>query len=181
MNDLDLLSKNIEIEIHVLHDITPETYRQLSTIVESNENFNKSIEINDSNIISTSKLKPFSYKLLQYILERLENVDDKKIHHIIRVILTKAFMMFPNNTDIFIAYCVKKLDEDKDKFIEECLDDVIRKMDRAKKLSTTILFCIITVIVIVSGLCIINNMKKNNELPPEEEFVNGKSRSQTTR
>ena len=55
MNDLDLLSKNIEIEIHVLHDITPETYGQLSAIVESNENFNKSIEINDSNIIATSK------------------------------------------------------------------------------------------------------------------------------
>ena len=164
--NLDNLSENIEREIHVLHDISHETYKRIIEAVNDNKSIGDPINIHDSKIILISKLKPFSYKLIQFLIARLNDVSEKTLHHIISVVLVKAFKFFPNNTDIYLMFCIKRIDKDKDEFVKECLRDVVNRMDNEKKIYLNILLCFISFVVIISGLCFISklNAKRKNRI-----------------
>lgn len=172
MNNLDDLSKTIEREVHVIHDISHETYERITNIVSDNDSIKNPINIYDSKTILISKLKPFSYKLLQYIIARLNNVSEKTLHHVLSVVLVKAFKFFPENTDIYLMFCIKSIDADKDKFIKECLKDIVNRMDDEKKIYLNMLLCFISFIVIITGLCFVSNLNaKRKEKKRRSEIL----------
>lgn len=169
MNNLDDLSKTIEREVHILHDISHETYERITNIVNDNESIKDPVNIRDSKTIIISKLKPFSYKLMQFIIARLSNVSEKTLHHIISVVLVKAFKFFPDNTDIYLMFCIKSLDADKDKFIKECLKDIVNRMDDEKKIYLNMLICFISFVVIITGLCFVSKLNtKRKEIKKQQ-------------
>lgn len=173
MNNLDDLSKTIEREVHILHDISHETYERITNVVNDNESIKDPVNIRDSKTIIISKLKPFSYKLLQFIIARLDNVSKKTLHHIISVVLVKAFKFFPDNTDIYLMFCIKSLDADKDKFIKECLKDIVNRMDDEKKIYLNMLLCFISFVVIITGLCFVSKLnKKRKEIKKQKLLLN---------
>ena len=173
--NLDELSKTIEREVHVIHDISHETYGRITNVINDNDSIKNPINIHDSKTILISKLKPFSYKLLQYIIARLNNVSEKTLHHVLSVVLVKAFKFFPENTDIYLMFCIKSIDADKDKFIKECLKDIVNRMDDEKKIYLNMLLCFISFIVIIAGLCFISKLnEKRKKRKVIDELVLGR-------
>ena len=166
---LDDLSKTIEIEVHVIHDISNETFKRINDIINDTDSIKNPIDITDSKTILIPKLKPFSYKLLHHIIARLDNVTEKTLRHILSVILVKAFKFFPENTDIYLMYCIKTIDNDKDKFVKDCLKDVFNRMNNEKKIYLNVLLCFISFVVIIAGLCFISKL---NEKRKKRKIIN---------
>lgn len=173
--NLNNLSETIEREIHVIHDISQETYNRIFNIINEDTSVKDPIDINDEKTILITKLKPFSYKLLRYLIARLSNITEKTLQHIISVILVKAFKFFPVNTDIYLIYCIKRIDKDKDGFVKECLRDVINKMDNEKKIYLNMLLCFISFVVIIGSLCFINKVnEKRREVEKKKKILSSR-------
>ena len=177
--NLDELSKTIEIEVHVLHDLKHETYSRLKDVIDMDPSIHDTIQVNDFDEDLVTKLNGYSYKLLYYLVMRLNDVSDDNVRHIVSVVLLKGFKYFPNNVDLYLAYCIKQIDEDKDKFVKSCLKDVIHKIDNERKIYLNILLAMIVLIVIIGGLCFIS-MLGSNKYKENMTVDKGKTKSSST-
>ena len=162
--NLDDLSNTIEREVHVLHDISHETYERIINVINEEEFLKTPVEADDSKTFLISKLKPFSYKLLQYLIARLDNVSNDTLQHILSIVLINAFKTFPDNTDIYLMYCIKRVDKDKDKFIQDCLKDIKTRMNTEKKVYLNILLCFITFVIVIAGVCFLNKLNVKDKI-----------------
>lgn len=174
-NDINLnsLSNKIETEFHALHGtISTQTYDTITNLVESNEFFNKVIEVNEDKTTLLSHLNPFSQKLFRIILNKLSDVNENMLEHVICVMLVRCFTMFPKNGEIYLMYCIKKIDESKNKFVNSCLADITKRMDDVKNLLMKILIYFVVVVVVVAGMYLI---KESFDVERRKEMINGKA------
>lgn len=129
MSELDNLSLLIENEIHATHSISDETYAKIINVIDSVNDIHKPINCRDSRLKLILSLNPLSFKMFQYAVATMEQVlpepKEKVINHISNVVLTKAFKYFPNNTEIYVAYAMRRIIDDRDKFIKECMEDKV--------------------------------------------------------
>ena len=169
--NLDKLSNDIESEVHAIHDISRETHESILSVVENNKINDEIIDANEFETYMIENLRPFSKKILQYIRVRLQDINKDLINHIINVILIKANRIFPNNTDIYLMYCLKELDNNKDKFIRKCLSDITKKMESTEQYYLRIFFYFATFIAIVGSICFINKLRNVYEIKRKNKII----------
>ena len=132
-NQLNKLSEDIENEIHATHSIEDGTYRKIQEVIDSISDINKPLNIRDSKMKLILSLNPLSFKLFQYLIATMEKVlpepREKVIHHISNVVLTKAFKYLPNNTEIYIAYAIRQVIDNRPEFVVECMKDKVINVD----------------------------------------------------
>ena len=192
------LSKQIEHEIHALHDITNETNEAINTLVHERMNSeecknkvdsiesitsssSKSIVLNSVRKLFSSpsfnathdikinsnltiklpyKLNSFQTKLVQFISSRLySNVNDKYFAHMIQTIVTHAFIYFPNNPEIYLMYCIKQIDLNKNDFINSYVEKVTNQIDSEHKIWTNIFMLFVTIAVLVGFILLVSKTK----------------------
>lgn len=170
--DLNSISHKIETEFHALHGtVSSQTYATITNLVENNDLFNKVVEVNEDKTTLLSHLNPFSQKLFQIILNKLSNVNEDMLEHVICVMLVRGFTMFPRNGEIYLIYCIKKIDEDKNKFVNSCLTDITKRMDDVKNMLMKILIYFVVVVMVVAGMYLI---KESFDVDRRKGMINGK-------
>ena len=168
--DLDSLSALIENETHATHAINGQLWLKIKSTVESVPHIKEPLNVRDKRITSVLNLNPFSFKLFQYFVATLENVlpeaTTKTIYHVSQVVLIKSFKYFPNNTEIFIAYAIRRILNDRDAFLRECFDDKILNAKNKSTLAGNVLGWLMLVLlvgVIVSVSITIKKQMMNND------------------
>ena len=170
ITDYDELSQMIENEIHSTHSISDKLWQQLKTTVESVENINEPHNVRDKQLKSVMELNPLSFKLFQYLVSMLDYVipeaRNKVIYHVSNTILIKAFKYFPNNTEIYLAYAIRRLLNDRDSFIKSCMKDKeINAINKGTKAGNLVSYLLVVLIigVIVSIVLKLADERINNK------------------
>lgn len=177
-NLLNNLTDIIENEIHATHSISDDTYRSIQDVVIS-VGANRPLNVRDSRLSLVASLNPLSFKMFQYAIATLEDVvpevDRKVIKHIANVILAKAFKFFPNNTAIFIAYAMRRIIDDREGFIHECMEDKVinveNKGTEARNYSGWIVLLFVLV-VITAITAVMRRMYINKDIVDERKEYN---------
>ena len=169
--ELDKLSSLIENEIHATHSISERLWQMIKSTVESVPNIRRPLTTSDKYVRSVMELNPLSFKLFQYMVSTLEFVlpeaTNKTTYHISNVVLIKAFKYFPNNTEIYIAYAIRRILNDRDAFICECFEDKALNTINKSTLAGNLLAWLM-MILLIGGLVYIYsgmiNKKTVNEI-----------------
>ena len=179
--ELDKLSFKIENEIHTQHAITDRLFDEIKAVVESNPDILKPFNIRDSRIKSVTELNPLSFKMFQYLVAVLDEVfpevRSKFTQHIGNVVLIKAFKFFPDNTEIFIAYAIRRILDDREGFIKECYEDKVMNVTNKSTIAGNLLsYLMIMVFVgLFAFICFklydekLNEKSKKNENKEKEK------------
>ena len=162
--ELKKLSGLIENEIHGTHSISESTYQEIKSVVESVPNINEPFDIRDNQLVSVMTLNPLAFKLFQYFVATLDHVipeaKDKVIHHISNIVLIKAYKFFPNYPEIFITYAIRRIINNRNEFLHECMIDKIMNVNnKSTKAGNYLAFLMFVLIVGV----IVSIMNKSSE------------------
>ena len=161
LNDLSLL---IENEIHSTHSISDGAYMKIKQVVEAVEHINEPFDVRDRRVKSVMNLNPLAFKLFQYFVSALDNVlpetRSKVLYHASNVVLIKAFKFFPQYPEIFIAYAIRRIINDRDDFLKECMCDKAVNADNKSTRSGNMLAFIMFVLIIAVIITVIGSMQK---------------------
>lgn len=175
VENLNTLSDIIENEIHATHSISDETYRKIQDVVEATD-AKLPLNVRDSHVKLILSLNPLSFKMFQYLIATMENVIPearrKVIKHVANVVLAKSFKYFPNNTDIYIAYSLRRIIDDRERFIQECMEDKVinveNKSQQARNFSGWLLMLFVLV-VITAIVAVMRRMYINKDIVDERK------------
>ena len=163
------LSNLIENEIHATHSISDALYSNIKNVVESIPDINKPFDIRDKQLTSAMTLNPLAFKLFQYFVATLDHVipesQNNVIRHLSNVVLIKAYKFFPDYPEIFITYAIRRIINDRDEFINECMTDKIKNVEnKSTKAGNLLAFLMFVLIlgVIVSCINSIHNKLNNS-------------------
>lgn len=166
--ELNKLSSLIENEIHATHSISDKLWSMIRSVVDSVPNIHHPINISDKYTHSVMSLNPLSFKLFQFMVSTLDNVlpeaSNKTVYHVSNVVLIKAFIYFPNNTEIFIAYAIRRILNDRDEFIKECFDDKMLCCTNKSTLAGNLLAWLILVAVVAALVVIYAGMERKKTI-----------------
>ena len=175
---LNKLTDDIEIEIHATHSISDSTYMQLQDVI-STVGADVTINVRDSRLALIASLNPLSFKMFQYMIATMEEVmpeiDQHVIKHVANVVLAKAFKFFPNNTAIYIAYAMRRVVDDRDMFVHECMKDKIINVENKSTQSRNYggwLLMIFVLVVITAVVAVMRRMYINKDIVDERKEYN---------
>ena len=150
LNDLSLL---IENEIHATHSISDETYQKILDVINEVEHIHEPLNVRDSRLKLVLSLNPLSFKMFQYIVAAMEKVipepKEKVIEHVSNAIIVKAFKYFPKNTDVYMAYVMRKIIDDRDGFLKECMEDKVINVDNKSTFTGNYLAWIMFIFIVI--------------------------------
>ena len=163
--ELDKLSALIENEIHATHSISDKLWQMIKNVVESIPTIHEPLTIMKNQAVD---LSPFAFKLFQYMISSLKSVlpeaTDKTTQHVSNVVLIKAFKYFPNNIEIYIAYAIHRILDDRDKFIKECFEDKLIKTFNTSTIAGNLLACWMMIALISAIVFIYVSMKRRKTI-----------------
>lgn len=167
MNEnLNELSKLIENEIHSTHSISDKLWSRIRQTVESVPHILEAWDIRDKQLKSVMNLNAVSFKLFQYLVAALDSVfpeaKDRTIYHVSNVMLTKAFKFFPDNTEIFLAYCVRRVLNDRDEFIKQCFKDKIINVENKSTVAGNLLAWLMLLVIIAFIIVVFYKLSDEN-------------------
>lgn len=167
MNEnLNELSKLIENEIHSTHSISDKLWGRIRQTVESVPHILEAWDIRDKQLKSVMNLNAVSFKLFQYLVAALDSVfpeaKDRTIYHVSNVMLTKAFKFFPNNTEIFLTYCVRRVLNDRDEFIKQCFNDKIINVTNKSTVAGNLLAWLMLLVIIAFIIVVFYKLSDEN-------------------
>ena len=61
-------------------------------------------------------------------------------------------------------WCIKQLDQNKDRFIKTCLSDINKRMDDTQRIHLNILFLFLTAVVLIGGLVYVKRINLGEKL-----------------
>lgn len=158
------LSELIENEIHATHSLSDSTYLMIKSKVESIEDINKPFNVRDKQIDNVMLLNPLAFKLFQFMVSTLDYVlpeaNNKVIKHISNVILTKSFKFFPEYPEVFIAYAIRRIINDRNKFIHECMDDKVMNVNNKSTIVGNYIAFVFLLLIIGYIVSITNNINQ---------------------
>ena len=169
MNPIELnqVSELIENEIHATHSISDPLYEKIREVVENIPDINEPLNIRDSRLKLLLSLDPLSFKMFQYLIAAMEKVipepRDNVIKHIANVVLVKAFKYFPDHTEIYIAYALRKMLNDRDSFIHDCMKDKINNIDNHSTTAGNMFYYIMLIVFVGFIISVIISIKKTKQ------------------
>lgn len=166
--ELNKLSYLIENEIHATHSISDKLWSMIKSTVEANPFIKRPLTTSDKYMCSVMDLNPLSFKMFQYMVSMLDHVlpeaTNETTYHVSNVVLTKAFKYFPNNTEIFIAYAIRRILNDRDEFVKECFDDKILNCANKSTLAGNLLAWLMVVVVVAALVLMYAGMERRKRI-----------------
>ena len=99
--------------------------------------------------------------MLDYVLPEATN---RTTYHVSNVVLTKAFKYFPSNTEIFIAYAIRRILNDRDEFVKECFDDKILNCVNKSTLAGNLLAWLLVVVIVAAFVFMYAGMERRKHI-----------------
>lgn len=177
---LQNLSETIERELHVANVLTPSTTDILEKTVISrlrskhpfmnHYSFHELVQHKSRPKIDSDKLlsamQAFPKKLLQMIMHSIgSELKQDVVQMISNIIIIDAYELFPTNPELYLAYCVHKINFDKKAFIDTYIVSNNKFLKVTNDIMTSVFIYILSVLIVCGVLFIISSAytQSNNE------------------
>lgn len=161
---LDNLSNKIEYEFHVKHELSEQTLSNINYLVQLQ--FTKCGQLvrdrqRADDLLAKLSLK--SRKLFEILVNNMNDLTEEALNNISELIINDALRLFPNNPDIYFAYCIHNLHVDKQSFFEKYSLKTSTIKNQVHISFLTIMLYILAGVIIVCILYLCNTKVENKK------------------